>query len=73
MYLYFNAKRYFCFTKCFYLNFSLGLDKYLRDALGNKGLMLFEKWIKDKPNDEHMTDRECKLAYIIIRLLQNAK
>ncbi|XP_076115424.1 uncharacterized protein LOC143083094 isoform X2 [Mytilus galloprovincialis] len=52
---------------------SLCLDKYLRDALGNKGLKLFEKWTKDKPYDLQMTERESKLGYIIIRLLQNAK
>ncbi|XP_052064767.1 uncharacterized protein LOC127704668 [Mytilus californianus] len=52
---------------------SLCLDKYLRDALGNKGLKLFEKWTKDKPYDLQMTERQSKLAYIIIRLLQNAK
>ncbi|VDI12629.1 Hypothetical predicted protein [Mytilus galloprovincialis] len=52
---------------------SLCLDKYLTDALGNKGLKLFEKWTKDKPYDLQMTERESKLGYIIIRLLQNAK
>lgn len=60
------------FKRHLFLN-SLCLDKYLRDALGNKGLKLFEKWTKDKPYDLQMTERESKLAYIIIRLLQNAK
>ncbi|KAJ8298645.1 hypothetical protein KUTeg_022705, partial [Tegillarca granosa] len=50
------------------------LDKYLRDALGSRGLKQFKKWMDDNPEEMvgMMPEKMCKLAYIIIRLLQNA-
>ncbi|KAH3894223.1 uncharacterized protein LOC127862472 [Dreissena polymorpha] len=49
------------------------LEKYMRDAEGSKGTKLLERWCTDHPEATHLSDKMCKLLYIIIRLLQNAR
>ncbi|XP_060084555.1 uncharacterized protein LOC132563818 [Ylistrum balloti] len=48
------------------------LDKYLRDACGSKGTKLLHRWTDGHEATEVLSQRMAKLAYIIIRLLQNA-
>ncbi|XP_069133533.1 uncharacterized protein [Argopecten irradians] len=48
------------------------LEKYLRDACGSKGTKQLYRWTDGHSPTEVLTDRMSKLAYIIIRLLQNA-
>ena len=45
----------------------------MRDAEGSKGTKLLERWCTDHPEATHLSDKMCKLLYIIIRLLQNAR
>ncbi|XP_021347858.1 uncharacterized protein LOC110446857 isoform X2 [Mizuhopecten yessoensis] len=48
------------------------LDKYLRDACGSKGTKQLQRMTDGHSPTEALSDRMSKLAYIIIRLLQNA-
>ncbi|XP_061177883.1 uncharacterized protein LOC133186659 [Saccostrea echinata] len=49
------------------------LNKYLRDAQGSKGTTQLQKWCKDHPEVEVLPLKMCKLLYVIVRLLQNAR
>ncbi|KAK3103576.1 hypothetical protein FSP39_020312 [Pinctada imbricata] len=65
-----SQRHLFCKRNC--------LDKYLRDATGSKGTKLFDRWISELQHkgtnlEDDMPQKLNKLAYVIIRLLQNAK
>ena len=49
------------------------LDKYMRDAQGSKGTKYLQKWCKDNQQATHLTTKMCKMLYVIVRLLQNAR
>jgi hypothetical protein len=49
------------------------LDKYLRDAQGSKGTKFLQKWCKDHPEELILPAKMCKMLYVIVRLLQNAR
>lgn len=57
----------------FYNSFRVCLDKYLRDAQGSKGTKYLNKWCNDNPEATHLTTKMCKMLYVIVRLLQNAR
>ncbi|KAL3842076.1 hypothetical protein ACJMK2_020141 [Sinanodonta woodiana] len=49
------------------------LDKYLRDAEGSRGIKQLRRWCDDNPLATVLNIKMCKLLYIVVRLLQNAK
>ncbi|KAK3602619.1 hypothetical protein CHS0354_034203 [Potamilus streckersoni] len=49
------------------------LDKYLRDAEGSRGIKQLRRWCDDNPSAKLLSIKMCKLLYIVVRLLQNAK
>ncbi|XP_045175397.2 uncharacterized protein LOC123536344 isoform X2 [Mercenaria mercenaria] len=49
------------------------LEKYLRDAQGSKGTKFLQKWFKDHTQEEVLPPKMCKMVYVIVRLLQNAR
>ncbi|KAL4225396.1 hypothetical protein ACF0H5_016086 [Mactra antiquata] len=49
------------------------LEKYLRDAQGSKGTKYFNKWCMENSDKDLLSPKMCKMIYIIVRLLQNAR
>ncbi|XP_062596432.1 uncharacterized protein LOC134257867 [Saccostrea cucullata] len=49
------------------------LNKYLRDAQGSKGTTQLRKWCNEHPDVTVLPPKMCKLVYVIVRLLQNAR
>ena len=49
------------------------MDKYLSDALGERGLKKMQKWQAKEIKDDMLVARMNKLFYIILRLLFHAK
>lgn len=49
------------------------LNKYLRDAQGSKGTKQLHKWCSEHPDSTILSKKMCKLVYVIVRLLQNAR
>lgn len=49
------------------------LSKYLRDAQGSKGTKQLQKLCAEHPGMTKLTKKMCKLVYVIVRLLQNAR
>lgn len=49
------------------------LDKYLRDAQGSKGTKYLHKWCKENAETQILPAKMCKMLYVIVRLLQNAR
>lgn len=50
------------------------LDKYLRDATGSKGTKQLSKWeARGEMKQDPLPAKVCKLSYIVLRLLQNAR
>ncbi|KAH9493083.1 hypothetical protein Btru_022770 [Bulinus truncatus] len=48
-------------------------EKYLREAQGNNGLKQITKWKLGNPESEELPPKINKLAYVCLRLLQNAR
>ena len=49
------------------------LNKYLRDAQGTRGTKQLKRWCDENPSVTVLPLKMCKLLYVIVRLLQNAR